>query len=70
MKYKTNLEGLEQQEIIDSLPKAIQSSIAHYRFFELIKQVYLFNGVSRDLLYQLVILFCLNNPAFVDEENY
>ncbi|XP_050890017.1 potassium channel AKT6 isoform X2 [Lathyrus oleraceus] len=54
MKYKTNIEGLEQQEIIDSLPKAIQSSIAHYRFFELIKQVYLFNGVSRDLLYQLV----------------
>ncbi|KAL5071427.1 hypothetical protein RYX36_022314 [Vicia faba] len=54
MKYKTNMEGLEQQEIIDSLPKAIQSSIAHYRFFELIQQVYLFSGVSRDLLHQLV----------------
>ncbi|XP_058724846.1 potassium channel AKT6-like isoform X2 [Vicia villosa] len=56
MKYKTNVEGLEQQEIIDSLPKAIQSSIAHYRFFELIQQVYLFSGVSRDLLHQLDLI--------------
>ncbi|KEH39823.1 inwardly rectifying potassium channel subunit [Medicago truncatula] len=54
MKYKTNLEGLEQQEIMDSLPKAIKSSIAHYRFFERIQDVYLFHGVSNDLRFQLV----------------
>ncbi|KAK2452947.1 potassium channel AKT1 [Trifolium repens] len=54
MKYKTDLEGLEQQEIISSLPKAIQSSIAHHRFFEVVKEAYLFKGVSDDLLFQLV----------------
>lgn len=59
MKYKTNLEGLEQQEIMDSLPKAIKSSVAHYRFFERIQDVYLFHGVSNDLRFQLVILLCL-----------
>ncbi|KAI5393841.1 hypothetical protein KIW84_060808 [Lathyrus oleraceus] len=48
MKYKTNIEGLEQQEIIDSLPKAIQSSIAHYRFFELIKQDLIVHEKSMD----------------------
>jgi hypothetical protein len=55
MKYKTDLEGLEQQEIISSLPKAIQSSIAHHRFFDVVKEAYLFKGVSDDLLFQLVI---------------
>ncbi|PNY10751.1 potassium channel AKT1-like protein [Trifolium pratense] len=54
MKYKIDLEGLEQQEIICSLPKAIQSSIAYHRFFNVIKEVYLFKGVSSDLLFQLV----------------
>ncbi|KAK7384745.1 hypothetical protein VNO78_30446 [Psophocarpus tetragonolobus] len=54
MKYRTNLEGLQQQEVIDSLPKAIQSSISHYLFFSLIDKVYLFHGVSNDLLFQLV----------------
>ncbi|GAU15112.1 hypothetical protein TSUD_08500 [Trifolium subterraneum] len=54
MKYKIDLEGLEQQEIISTLPKAIQSSIAHHRFFDVIKEIYLFKGVSNDLLFQLV----------------
>lgn len=59
MKYRTNLEGLQQQEIIDSLPKAIQSSVAHYLFYSLVVKVYLFQGVSNDLLFQLVIFLCL-----------
>ncbi|KAG4933998.1 hypothetical protein JHK87_048000 [Glycine soja] len=54
MKYRTDLEGLQQQEIIDSLPKAIHSSISHYLFFSLVDKVYLFHGVSNDLLFQLV----------------
>ncbi|TKY58162.1 Potassium channel AKT1 [Spatholobus suberectus] len=54
MKYRTNLEGLQHQEIIDSLPKAIHSSISHYLFFSLIDKAYLFHGVSSDLRFQLV----------------
>ncbi|XP_061346258.1 potassium channel AKT1-like isoform X1 [Gastrolobium bilobum] len=54
MKYRTDLEGLQQQEIIESLPKAIRSSISHYLFYSLVDKVYLFHGVSNDLLFQLV----------------
>ncbi|KAH1124574.1 hypothetical protein AAZX31_06G068000 [Glycine max] len=54
MKYRTDLEGLQQQEIIETLPKAIRSSIAHYLFYPLVDKVYLFHGVSSDLLFQLV----------------
>ncbi|XP_057960180.1 potassium channel AKT1-like [Malania oleifera] len=54
LKYKADSEGLQQQEIIDALPKAIQSSIAHFLFYSLVDQVYLFHGVSNDLLFQLV----------------
>lgn len=56
LKYRTDLEGLQQQEIIESLPKAIRSSISHYLFYPLVDKVYLFHGVSSDLLFQLVIL--------------
>lgn len=58
MRYRADIEGVQQQEIIDSLPKAIQSSIAQYLFFSLIDKVYLFHGVSNDLLFQMVIFFC------------
>ncbi|KAJ7958743.1 Potassium channel [Quillaja saponaria] len=54
MKYRTDSEGLQQQEIIDSLPIAIQSSISHFLFYSLVDKVYLFHGVSNDLLFQLV----------------
>uniref|UniRef100_A0A2C9W3P3 Potassium channel n=1 Tax=Manihot esculenta TaxID=3983 RepID=A0A2C9W3P3_MANES len=54
LKYRTNSEGLHQQETIDSLPKAIRSSIANYLFYNLVNEVYLFRGVSNDLLFQLV----------------
>ncbi|KAJ4977464.1 hypothetical protein NE237_002570 [Protea cynaroides] len=52
LKFKT--EGLKQQETLNSLPKAIRSSIAHYLFFPIIQKVYLFQGVSHDFLFQLV----------------
>nr|AAF81249.1 putative potassium channel protein Mkt1p [Mesembryanthemum crystallinum] len=54
LKYRTDSEGLQQQEVLDSLPKAIKSSISHYLFYSLLDKVYLFHGVSNDLLFQLV----------------
>ncbi|KAF3774131.1 Potassium channel [Nymphaea thermarum] len=54
LKYRTDSEGLQQQETLDSLPKAIRSSISHYLFYALVDKVYLFGGVSTDLIFQLV----------------
>ncbi|GFP92656.1 potassium channel akt1 [Phtheirospermum japonicum] len=54
LKFRTDSEGLQQQETLDSLPKAIRSSISNYLFLDLMQKVYLFHGVSDDLLFQLV----------------
>ncbi|CAM8980347.1 unnamed protein product [Rhodiola kirilowii] len=54
LKYRTDSEGLQQQEILDSLPKAIQSSISNFLFYSVVDKVYLFRGISDDLLFQLV----------------
>ncbi|OMO95963.1 hypothetical protein COLO4_15586 [Corchorus olitorius] len=54
LKFRTDSEGLQQQETLDSLPKAIRSSISHYLFYSLMDKLYLFRGVSNDLLFQLV----------------
>ncbi|XP_043725377.1 potassium channel AKT1-like [Telopea speciosissima] len=54
LKFRTDSEGLQQQETLDALPKAIRSSISHYLFYSLVDKVYLFSGVSNDLLFQLV----------------
>ncbi|XP_047325307.1 potassium channel AKT1-like [Impatiens glandulifera] len=54
LRFKADSEGLQQQEIIDALPKAIQSSISRHLFYPVVEKVYLFNGVSNDLLCQLV----------------
>ncbi|XP_059658089.1 potassium channel AKT1-like [Cornus florida] len=54
LRYRTDSEGLQQQEIVEALPKAIRSSIAHHLFYSLVDKVYLFHGVSNDLLFQLV----------------
>ncbi|KAK6139608.1 hypothetical protein DH2020_026649 [Rehmannia glutinosa] len=53
LKFRTDSEGLQQQETLDSLPKAIRSSISHFLFYSLVDKVYLFRGVSHDLLFQL-----------------
>ncbi|KAF7803177.1 Potassium channel KAT1 [Senna tora] len=52
LRFKT--EGLKQQETLNGLPKAIRSSIAYHLFFPVVQKVYLFQGVSHDLLFQLV----------------
>nr|BAD81034.1 potassium channel NKT1 [Nicotiana tabacum] len=54
LRYRTDSEGLQQQETLETLPKAIRSSISHYLFYSLVDKVYLFHGVSNDLLFQLV----------------
>ncbi|KAF0909391.1 hypothetical protein E2562_035831 [Oryza meyeriana var. granulata] len=54
LKFRTNSEGLQQQETLEALPKAIRSSISHHLFFSLVQNVYLFQGVSNDLIFQLV----------------
>ncbi|MQL94600.1 hypothetical protein Taro_027256 [Colocasia esculenta] len=51
LRFKT--EGLKQQEMLSSLPRALKSSIAHFLFFPIIQKVYLFQGVSYDFLVQL-----------------
>ncbi|KAJ4787913.1 Potassium channel [Rhynchospora pubera] len=54
LKFRTVSEGLQQQETLDALPKAIRSSISHHLFFDLVQNAYLFKNVSNDLLFQLV----------------
>ena len=56
LRYRTDSEGVQQQETIDALPKAIRSSISHFLFYSAVDQVYLFRGVSNDVLFQLVKL--------------
>ncbi|KAG8081456.1 hypothetical protein GUJ93_ZPchr0007g3664 [Zizania palustris] len=54
LKFRTYSEGLQQQEILEALPKAMRSSISHHLFFGLVQNTYLFHGVSNDLIFQLV----------------
>ncbi|TYH71126.1 hypothetical protein ES332_D05G163000v1 [Gossypium tomentosum] len=52
LRFKT--EGLKQQGTLNSLPKAIRSSIAQHLFLHILQKAYLFQGVSDDFLFQLV----------------
>ncbi|KAL0327591.1 UNVERIFIED_CONTAM: Potassium channel AKT1 [Sesamum angustifolium] len=52
LKYRTDSEGLQQQETLDALPKAIRSSISHFLFYSLVDKV--LSRASNDLLFQLV----------------
>ncbi|XP_051114033.1 potassium channel AKT1-like [Andrographis paniculata] len=54
LKFRTDAEGLQQQDTVDSLPKAIRSSVSRFLFYSLVDKVYLFRGVSNDLLFQMV----------------
>lgn len=63
LKFKS--EGLKQQETLNGLPKAIRSSIAHYLFFPIVQKVHLFQGVSNDFLFQLVLSYKLGKTCNV-----
>lgn len=52
LKFKT--AELQQEEVLEDLPKAIRSSIAQHLFHKTIENTYLFRDVSDDLISQLV----------------
>lgn len=47
-------ESLNNNHLIEQLPKSICKSICHQLFLPTVKRVYLFQGVSRDILFRLV----------------
>ncbi|XP_016435740.1 potassium channel AKT2/3 [Nicotiana tabacum] len=47
-------ESLNQQQLIEQLPKTICKSIRHHLFLPTVEKVYLFKGVSREILLLLV----------------
>ncbi|PIN09661.1 K+-channel ERG [Handroanthus impetiginosus] len=52
LKFKT--AELQQEEVLEDLPKAIRSGIAQHLFRETVENSYLFKGVSEDFIVQLV----------------
>ncbi|XP_010249790.1 PREDICTED: potassium channel KAT3 [Nelumbo nucifera] len=52
LKFKTT--ELQQEEVLEDLPKAIRSSIAQHLFQGVVENSYLLKGVSQDLIIQLV----------------
>ncbi|XP_002441141.1 potassium channel AKT2 [Sorghum bicolor] len=54
MCLKFRAESLNQQQLMDQLPKSICKSICEHLFVPVVKDVYLFNGVSREMLLSLV----------------
>lgn len=55
LKFKT--AELQQEEVLQDLPKAIRAGIAQHLFHNVIEKTYLFKGVSDDFISQLVMLF-------------
>ncbi|PPS14664.1 hypothetical protein GOBAR_AA05930 [Gossypium barbadense] len=47
-------ESLNQQQLIEQLPKSIYTSICQHLFLPIVEKVYLFNGVSRETLLHLM----------------
>ncbi|KAK6236874.1 hypothetical protein QUC31_020669 [Theobroma cacao] len=52
LKFKT--AELQQEEVLQDLPKAIRSSISQHLFRSTVEKTYLFKGVSEDFVSQLV----------------
>ncbi|CAI9784831.1 unnamed protein product [Fraxinus pennsylvanica] len=52
LKFKT--AELQQEEVLQDLPKAIRSEIAQHLFRTTVENAYLFKGVSEDFIVQLV----------------
>ncbi|KAK7302414.1 hypothetical protein RJT34_13303 [Clitoria ternatea] len=47
-------ESLNQHQLLEQLPKSICKSICHHLFFETLEKVYLFKGVSKEIILSLV----------------
>lgn len=54
MCLKFKAESLNQQQIMEQLPKSIYKSICQHLFLPTVERVYLFKGVSREILLLLV----------------
>ncbi|KAH6835869.1 potassium channel protein [Perilla frutescens var. hirtella] len=52
LKFKT--AELQQEEVLQDLPKAIRTGIAQHLFHATVENTYLFNGVSEDFIVQMV----------------
>ncbi|KAE8668392.1 Potassium channel AKT2 [Hibiscus syriacus] len=47
-------ESLNQQQLIEQLPKSIYTGICQHLFLPTVEKVYLFNGISREILLRMV----------------
>ena len=58
-------ESLNQQQLIDQLPKSICKNICQQLFLPTVEKVYLFKGVSKETLALLVsiIVLCLDKQS-------
>uniref|UniRef100_A0A7N0ZSR0 Potassium channel n=1 Tax=Kalanchoe fedtschenkoi TaxID=63787 RepID=A0A7N0ZSR0_KALFE len=54
LKFRIDSQQLQPQEVISQYPKAVRSGILTHLFYPLVDKVYLFSGVSSDLLLELV----------------
>lgn len=54
MQLKFRTAELQQEEVLQGLPKAIRSSIAQHLFHKTIENTYLFRDVSEELIGQMV----------------
>lgn len=61
LKFKT--AELQQEEVLEDLPKAIRSGIAQHLFRSTVESSYLFREVSEDFIVQMVISFLLWLPT-------
>lgn len=52
-------ENLNQQQLIEQLPKAICKSIRQHLFLPTVEKAYLFQGVSKEILLLLVWILLL-----------
>jgi potassium channel len=55
MRLKFRAESLNQQQLMDQLPKSICKSICEYLFLPVVQDVYFFKGVSKEVLLCLVV---------------
>lgn len=62
LKFKTM--ELQQEEVIADLPKAIRSTIAQHLFQRTVEATYLFRGVSKEFIVQLVIIELLFRGSY------
>jgi len=59
LKFKT--AELQQEEVLQDLPKAIRAGIAQHLFHNVVEKTNLFKGVSNDFISQMVkLLFSLS----------